>query len=119
VGLLRQQNYSYKENDMRKIIITTALIAFFGLSDAQDLNNIKFIDARKPIKCADTKQLLLGIEKMYGEKAHRVGENDLAIDGKPTFVTVLENAKTRSWTIVEYDGAWACVLASGVYPEVF
>jgi hypothetical protein len=119
VGLLRQQNYSYKENDMRKIIITTSLIAFFGLSEAQDLNNIKFIDARKPIKCADTNQLLLGIEKMYGETAHRVGENDLAIDGKPTFVVVLENAKTRSWTIVEYDGAWACVLASGVYPEVF
>lgn len=104
---------------MRKIIITTALIALFGLSNAQDLNSIKFMDAKKPIKCADTKQLLLGLDKIYGEKVHRVSENDLAIEGKPTFVVVLENAKTRSWTIVEYDGAWACVLASGVYPEVF
>ena len=104
---------------MRKIIITSALIILFGLSNAQDLNNLRFIDAKKPIKCVDTKQLFHSLNKIFGEKISRFSENDLAIESNPTFVAIFENAKTKSWTIVEYDDVWACVLASGVYPEIF
>jgi len=84
-----------------------------------DIENIKFIDTKKPVKCADTKTLLMGLDKIFGEKILRFGPNDLALDGKPTLIAILENTKTKSWTIVEYDAKYACVLGSGEYSEVY
>lgn len=105
---------------MKKMVTGLLLCLTVAISHGQDagLDNIKFIDAKKPIKCAETKALLMGLDKIYGEKILRVGSNDLAIDGKPTLIVFLENAKTKSWTVVEYDANYACVLGSGEYPEV-
>jgi len=84
-----------------------------------DIENIKFIDTKKPVKCADTKTLLMGLDRIFGEKILRVAPNDLAIEGKPTQIAFLENVKTKTWTIIEYDAKFACVLGSGEYPEVY
>lgn len=105
---------------MKKMVTGLLICLTVATSHGQtsDMENIKFIDAKKPIKCADTKTLLMGLERIFGEKIFRVAPNDLAIDGKPTQIALLENAKTRTWTIVEYDANYACVLGSGEYPEV-
>ena len=105
---------------MRKMVTGLLLCVNVAISHGQtlDIENIKFIDAKKPIKCADTKTLLMGLDKIFGEKILRIAPNDLAIDGKPTLIAFLENAKTRTWTLVEYDAKYACVLGSGEYPEV-
>ena len=84
-----------------------------------DIENIKFIDTKKPVKCADTKTLLMGLDRIFGEKILRVAPNELAIEGKPTQIAFLENVKTKTWTIIEYDAKFACVLGSGEYPEVY
>jgi len=106
---------------MKKMVTGLLLCVTVAISHGQDagLDNIKFIDAKKPIKCAETKALLMGLEKIYGEKILRVAPNDLAIDGKPTQIAFLENVKTKSWTVIEYDAKYACVLGSGEYPEVY
>ena len=105
---------------MKKMVTGLLLCLTVAISHGQDANldNIKFIDARKPIKCAETKALLMGLDKIYGEKILRISPNDLALDDKPTLIAFLENPKTKSWTIVEYDAKYACVLGSGEFSEV-
>jgi len=102
---------------MKKVITGFLLCLTVAISHGQDLNNIKFIDAKKPMKCADTKTLLMGLDKLFGEKILRVAPNDLAPDEKPTLIAFFENPKNKSWTIVEYDANYACVLGSGEASE--
>ena len=106
---------------MSKMITGLLLCLTVVISHGQtlDIENIKFIDTKKPVKCADTKTLLMGLDKIFGEKILRVAPNDLAIEGKPTQIAFLENVKTKTWTIIEYDAKFACVLGSGEYPEVY
>jgi hypothetical protein len=106
---------------MKKMVTGLLLCLTVAISHGQETNldNIKFIDARKPIKCAETKALLMGLHKIYGEKILRIGSNDLASAENPTLIAILENTKTKSWTIVEYDAKYACVLGSGEYSEVY
>jgi len=106
---------------MSKMITGLLLCLTVVISHGQtlDIENIKFIDTKKPVKCADTKTLLMGLDRIFGEKILRVAPNDLAIEGKPTQIAFLENVKTKTWTIIEYDAKFACVLGSGEYPEVY
>jgi hypothetical protein len=106
---------------MKKMVTGLLLCLTVAISHGQtlDIENIKFIDTKKPVKCADTKTLLMGLDRIFGEKILRVAPNELAIEGKPTQIAFLENVKTKTWTIIEYDAKFACVLGSGEYPEVY
>lgn len=106
---------------MKKMVTGLLMCLTVAISNGQtlDIENIKFIDAKKPIKCADTRTLLMGLDKLFGEKILRIAPNQLALDGKPTLIALLENSETRTWTIVEYDAKFACVLGSGEYSEVY
>jgi len=80
---------------MSKMVTGLLLCLTVAISHGQtlDIENIKFIDTKKPVKCADTKTLLMGLDKIFGEKILRVAPNDLAIEGKPTQIAFLENVK--------------------------
>jgi len=68
----------------------------------------EIIDLTKPMKCSDAQSVMdyfVGIHKetpvWVGKSVHN------------TYITLLMNKETRSWTMIEYDVRLACVLGAG------
>lgn len=91
---------------MKKLLVILALS-----SSALANPNIKFTDIKKPVKCADTKQLFTGLKTEFNETMTWNSSNAILDDR--TSVAIFKNKQNGSWTLVEYDDTIACVLASG------
>ena len=94
---------------MKKLLVILALS-----SSALANQEIKFTDVKKPVKCADTKQLFTGLKTVFNETMTWNSSNAILDDR--TSVAIFKNKQNGSWTLVEYDDAIACVLASGEDP---
>ena len=68
-------------------------------------------EMRKPVICMNTAVLLSTLSEQGQELPVWLGQGD-GEDRSRT--TLLINAKTGAWTIVQFDGSMACVLGSGV-----
>lgn len=68
----------------------------------------QIIDMQKPLKCSSAETVLNYFRDNFQELPLWVGKTTTG-----TYVTLLVNREKRSWTMVEYDAAIACVLAAG------
>ena len=72
---------------------------------------IRFIDAKKPVKCARLIDALNVIQKTFQEVPIWNSKNDI---GPSTSIAMFQNKKTGSWTLLEFDNESACILGVGV-----
>jgi hypothetical protein len=96
------------ELTMKKLVIVLALSLSALACSSQE---IKFSDVKKPVKCADNKQLFTGLLNVFGETITWSSSNAILDDR--TTIALFKNKQNGSWTLVEYDDTIACVLASG------
>lgn len=67
------------------------------------------IEMTKSMKCSNAEYVFRMFEVEYGEKPVWVGKDK----GTNTYITILKNNETGTWTIIQYDAVVACVLGSG------
>ena len=68
----------------------------------------QIIDLQKPLKCSDAQSVISYFADNFDEKPLWVGKTTTG-----THITLLVNKEKRSWTMIEYDAAMACVLGAG------
>jgi hypothetical protein len=68
----------------------------------------QIIDLQKPLKCSDASSVINYFRDNFQELPLWVGKTTTG-----THITLLVNREKRSWTMVEYDAAIACVLGAG------
>jgi hypothetical protein len=86
---------------------TTAMAFLFCLlspiANAQEI-----IDLQKPLKCSKAEVVMNYFRDNFQETPLWVGKTTTG-----THITLMVNKETRSWTLIEYDAAIACVLGAG------
>lgn len=88
---------------MKKLLTVVALFCFTTLTNAQEV-----IDLVKPMKCSDAQVVMNHFATEYGEKPIWVGKSE-----NGTYITLLMNKEKKTWTMLEYDSKFACVLGAG------
>ncbi len=68
----------------------------------------QIIDMQKPLKCSNAENVMNYFKDNFQETPLWVGKTTAG-----THITLLVNKETRSWTMIEYDAALACVLGAG------
>lgn len=71
-------------------------------------NAQEIVDLVKPLKCSDAETVMNHFKDNFKEAPLWVGKTTTG-----THITLLVNKETRSWTLVEYDVKFACVLGAG------
>jgi hypothetical protein len=85
------------------------LMAFLFCLTSSIANAQEVIELNKPVKCGDAQWVMNHFTGEYGEKPLWVGKDA----NSNSYVTLLINRETRSWTLLQYDGKMACVLSVG------
>jgi len=84
-------------------------VAFLFCLTSSIANAQEIIDLTKPVKCGDAEWVMNHFTGEYGERPQWVGK-----DGNSnSYVTLLINKETGTWTLLQYDGRLACVLSTG------
>ncbi len=89
------------------LMVTVAMLTLLIGAEA----SAAITEMRKPVICMNTVVLLSTLSEQGQELPVWLGQGD-GEDRSRT--TLLINAKTGAWTIVQFDGTMACVLGSGV-----
>lgn len=71
-------------------------------------NAQEIVDLVKPLKCSDAESVMNYFTTNYQETPLWVGKTTTG-----TWITLLVNRETRTWTMIEYDARMACVLGAG------
>jgi hypothetical protein len=87
----------------------TVLMAFLFCLTSSIANAQEIIELRKPVQCGDAQWVMNHFTSEYGEKPIWVGKDA----NSNSYVTLLINRETKSWTLLQYDGKLACVLSIG------
>ena len=95
---------------MKKLAAGIFLLVFVAIVNGQE-PDFKFIERKKTVLCSNTITVLNGIKSFFDEKVTWFSQNELM--DNVTTIALLENKKTGSWTLLEFDNNTACVLASG------
>ena len=85
------------------------LMAFLFCLTSSIANAQEVIELNKSVKCGDAQCVMNHFTNEYGEKTLWVGKDA----NSNSYVTLLVNRETRSWTLLQYDGKMACVLSVG------
>jgi len=85
------------------------LMAFLFCLTSSIANAQEVIELNKPVKCGDAQWVMNHFTGEYGERPMWVGKDA----NSNSYVTLLVNRETRSWTLLQYDGKMACVLSVG------
>jgi hypothetical protein len=85
------------------------LMAFLFCLTSSIANAQEVIELNKSVKCGDAQWVMNHFTNEYGEKPLWVGKDA----NSNSYVTLLVNRETRSWTLLQYDGKMACVLSVG------
>ena len=85
------------------------LMAFLFCLTSSIANAQEVIELNKPVKCGDAQWVMNHFTSEYSEKPVWVGKDA----NSNSYVTLLVNRETRSWTLLQYDGKMACVLSVG------
>jgi hypothetical protein len=88
---------------MKNISVALLFCLISSIAHAQQI-----IDLQKPLKCSDASSVMNYFKDTFDEKPLWVGKTTTG-----THITLLVNKEKRSWTMVEYDAAIACVLGAG------
>lgn len=86
-----------------KYISAIAFLFFLNSSASAQI-----IDLTKPMKCSEVETVMLYFLQNHKESPVWVGKTV-----QNTHITLLMNKETRSWTMVEYDSRYGCVLGAG------
>ena len=84
-------------------------VAFLFCLTSSIANAQEVIELNKPVKCGDAQWVMNHFTGEYGERPMWVGKDA----NSNSYVTLLVNRETRSWTLLQYDGKMACVLSVG------
>mgnify|MGYP003346754359 FL=1 len=71
-------------------------------------NAQEIIDLQKPLKCSKPESVMSYFRDNFKEMPMWVGKTNTN-----TYVTLLVNKETRTWTLIEYEANLACVLGAG------
>lgn len=90
------------------------LLAFVMFSvclsvNAVEIDPSKVITLNKPMKCAPAQEFLELFAINFGEKPAWVGKEE----NSNSYISLLANKDTGTWTMIQYDVGIACVLGSG------
>ena len=88
---------------MRKIAMAFLFCLLSPIANAQEI-----IDLQKPLKCSKPEAVMNYFKDNYNEMPLWVGKTNTN-----TYVTLLVNKETRTWTLIEYEANLACVLGAG------
>jgi hypothetical protein len=88
---------------MKSIVMAFLFCFISSIANAQEI-----IDLNKPMKCSEAQNVMNYFTNNHKETPVWVGKT---VHG--SYITLLANKETRSWTIVEYDSKIACVLGAG------
>lgn len=88
---------------MKSIVMAFLFCFISSIANAQEI-----IDLNKPMKCSEAQNVMNFFSNNHKETPVWVGKT---VHG--SYITLLANKETRSWTIVEYDSKIACVLGAG------
>jgi hypothetical protein len=101
---------------MKKLAAGIFLSVFVAISNGQELN-FKWVESKKPVKCANTINLFSALKSEFGEKITWFSENDLSEGSTNTTIAIFENKELRTWTLVEFNTTVSCVLGSGEFKK--
>jgi hypothetical protein len=85
------------------------LMAFLFCLTSSIANAQEVIELNKPVKCGDAQWVMDHFTGEYGERPVWAGKDG----NSSSYITLLINKETRSWTILQYDSKMACVLGVG------
>jgi hypothetical protein len=88
---------------MRNTAMALLFCLISSIAHAQEI-----IDLQKPLKCSDAQSVMNYFVDIHKETPVWVGKSV-----QNTYITLLMNRETRSWTMIEYDSKLACVLGAG------
>lgn len=94
------------KQNMRKTILTLALLLTNTAFAQQPPGEI--IDLVKPLKCSRAESVMNFFAEKFKEKPLWVGKTSTG-----THIVLMVNKETKTWTLIEYDSALACVLGAG------
>ena len=75
-----------------------------SIANAQEV-----IELNKPLKCGNAQFVMTHFAQEYGELPLWVAKEKTT----GSFITLLQNKETKTWTLVQYDASIACVLGAG------
>lgn len=88
---------------MSKITMAFLFCLTSSIANAQQV-----IELVKPLKCGDAQFVMTHFTTEYGESPIWVGKSETG-----THITLLMNKEKKTWTMLEYDAKFACVLGTG------
>lgn len=88
---------------MRSIAMAFLFCLLSPIANAQEI-----IDLSKPLKCSKPEVVMNYFRDNFKEMPMWVGKTNTN-----TYVTLLVNKETRTWTLIEYEANLACVLGAG------
>lgn len=88
---------------MKTLIFTFVLYFLISLASAQEI-----VELSKKVKCSELVNVLDYFATTFKENPIWVAKTS-----NNTYVTLLANNDTKSWTLIEYSQVVACVLAVG------
>jgi len=88
---------------MRSIAMAFLFCLLSPIANAQEI-----IDLQKPLKCSKPEAVMNYFKDNFNEMPMWVGKTNT-----DTYITLLVNKETRTWTLIEYEANLACVLGAG------
>lgn len=88
---------------MRIVVVAFLFCLASSIANAEDI-----IDLQKPVKCSKPEAVMGFFRDKFNEQPLWVGKSNTG-----SHVALLVNKETRTWTMIEYDSALACVLGAG------
>lgn len=88
---------------MRKLAMAFLFCLISPIANAQEI-----IDLTKPMKCSDAESVMNYFSNEHKEKPVWVGKT---LNG--SHITLLVNKEKHTWTMIEYDSRFGCVLGAG------
>lgn len=102
--MAKMLNISLEGATMKKLLT----VAFLFCLTSSIANAQEIIDLTKPMKCSDAQSVLEYFSNEHKEKPIWVGKT---LQG--SFITLLVNKEKHTWTMIEYDTRFGCVLGAG------
>jgi len=91
---------------MKYLLASVAMV--FSLSSVA-MEQSQIFTLTKPMRCAPAQAVFDEFASMFGEIPLWVGKEE----SSSSYITLLTNKDTGSWTMVQYDSTTACILGSG------
>ena len=88
---------------MKKLVMAFLFCLSGPIANAQEI-----IDLVKPLKCSSAESVMNFFSDKFKEVPLWVGKTTTG-----THITLLVNKETKTWTLIEYDVKFACVLGAG------